>query len=71
MQRVGLEHFKKQLLALSIAKLRMLREGAVNVSGDDVIHLLLPYADLQQRVVPPLLGVLNWDGPGHMHDRVQ
>ena len=54
MQRVGLQHFEQQLLALRCAKLRMLWEGAMYVPGDDIIHFLLANADLEQGVVPTL-----------------
>ena len=43
-QRVGLEHAEERLLALLKAKERVLREGAVDVARDDLIHLLLPHA---------------------------
>ena len=40
MQRVGLEHSKQRLLPLLKPKLGMLREGAIDVAANDLIHLL-------------------------------
>ena len=66
-QGVGFEDAEEGLLALSKAKLGVLGEGAVDVSCDDLIHLFLPNADLQQRVVTRLFPVLCADGPWDIH----
>ena len=55
MQGVGFEDAEEHLLPGLAAKLGVLWEGAVDVPLDDVINLLLPHADLQQRVVLPIL----------------
>ena len=68
-QGVGLEDAEEGLLPLRKAELRVLREGAVDVARDDLIHLLLPDADLQQRVVAALLPILRADRPRHVHHR--
>ena len=66
---VGFEDAEEGLLALRKAELRVLGEGAVDVARDNLVHLLLPDADLQQRVVPRLLPILCADGPCHIHHR--
>ena len=68
MKRVSLQHPVQSLLPLLKAKLWVLGEGAVDITADDLVHLLLSYADLQQGVVFGALGELKGDGPVHCHD---
>lgn len=60
---VGFQDSEECLLALLEAELGVLWEGAVDVPADDLVHILLPYADLQERVVPAPLCILCIDGP--------
>lgn len=63
MQAVCLQYVEQLCLPLFHNKLRVGGEGAVDVSVDDVINVLLTYADLAERGVAGLWVDVVWDGP--------
>ena len=71
MEGVGFQDPEQLLLALLKAELRMLREGAVDVPLDHLLHLFLPDANLAECVVATALRVHGGDWPGHLADSLQ
>mmetsp|Transcript_4404 Transcript_4404/g.7997 ORF Transcript_4404/g.7997 Transcript_4404/m.7997 type:complete len:305 (+) Transcript_4404:511-1425(+) len=72
MQGISLQHIEQRGLPHVLKpKLRVLREGAVDVPRDDLVHVLLPHTDLQQRAVPTFLRNRGRDGPLNLPHRAQ